>query len=376
MNGGGDDSALIGAIYDTVIGEDDAGLLARQLTRAFGAHSVIFYHADRATGRHDRIVTTVPSEVLLPFVPELDQIDLWLRGGLSTKFWKPLVGEELVAECDLVASRFYNELLAQVDIHHLLAEVGSFDGDRVSVIGLHRPRNAAAFGNAELAKLKIVFPHIVRAERVRRRLEAANRIAQLGLAALEQLEVAAIVCDAKARVLFANQAARAFDRAASGIRLSASPREPLLAATHRETTQALRRAVATAAQVDPDLDCGGMFRVPRGQDEPSLIAVVAPLSPRMGVTEPLARVLVNDPLSVDRRFEWRVRQAFHLTPAEARLAAALASGVSRSEYASQHGVRPSTVKTQLDNLFMKLDCRRETELVRVLLSVPRLFDQR
>ena len=34
-----------------------------------------------------------------------------------------------------------------------------------------------------------------------------------------------------------------------------------------------------------------------------------------------------------------------------------------------------TVKTQLDNLFMKLDCRRETELVRVLLSVPRLFDQ-
>ncbi|MBL8697541.1 MAG: helix-turn-helix transcriptional regulator, partial [Alphaproteobacteria bacterium] len=58
--------------------------------------------------------------------------------------------------------------------------------------------------------------------------------------------------------------------------------------------------------------------------------------------------------------------------AETRLAVALARGICRKEYARSIGVQPSTVKTQVTNLFIKTGTRRESDLVRILTSVPRL----
>lgn len=64
-----------------------------------------------------------------------------------------------------------------------------------------------------------------------------------------------------------------------------------------------------------------------------------------------------------------VARKFNLTPAEARLAAALASGAWLQNYAQTSGVSINTVKTQLRMLFQKTGTSRQVDLVRLLLEL-------
>ena len=57
---------------------------------------------------------------------------------------------------------------------------------------------------------------------------------------------------------------------------------------------------------------------------------------------------------------------FDLTPAEARVARALAEGTSVAEIARRSGLSPGTVRVQLKAVFRKTDTRRQVDLVRLL----------
>lgn len=56
---------------------------------------------------------------------------------------------------------------------------------------------------------------------------------------------------------------------------------------------------------------------------------------------------------------------FSLTPAEARVLAALVSGHSPAEYAAATGVATATVRNQISALMRKMSCSRQSELVRL-----------
>jgi DNA-binding CsgD family transcriptional regulator len=61
-----------------------------------------------------------------------------------------------------------------------------------------------------------------------------------------------------------------------------------------------------------------------------------------------------------------IQKALELTPAEARLAAALADGTALKEAAAALGVTYTTARTQLRNIFSKTGVHRQGELVRLL----------
>lgn len=59
---------------------------------------------------------------------------------------------------------------------------------------------------------------------------------------------------------------------------------------------------------------------------------------------------------------------FELTPAESRIAAGIASGQSLKQVADQHGLRLSTARAYLDQVFRKTGAHRQGELVALLAS--------
>jgi DNA-binding CsgD family transcriptional regulator len=61
---------------------------------------------------------------------------------------------------------------------------------------------------------------------------------------------------------------------------------------------------------------------------------------------------------------------FDLTPAEAKLANGLASGVRLEDLAEKLGVKTSTLRTQLKSVFLKAGVQRQAELVSLLVSQP------
>ncbi|WP_270939450.1 helix-turn-helix transcriptional regulator, partial [Falsiroseomonas oryzae] len=61
---------------------------------------------------------------------------------------------------------------------------------------------------------------------------------------------------------------------------------------------------------------------------------------------------------------------FGLTPAEARLAAALAAGRSAADHAKARGVSVETVRSQLAAIRRKTGCRRQADLAVLLTRLP------
>lgn len=63
--------------------------------------------------------------------------------------------------------------------------------------------------------------------------------------------------------------------------------------------------------------------------------------------------------------------AFNLTPAEARVATAIAEGKTLEDVARDRRVSIATVRSQLQVVFGKMGVNRQAEMVRLLLEMPR-----
>ena len=80
----------------------------------------------------------------------------------------------------------------------------------------------------------------------------------------------------------------------------------------------------------------------------------------------LVLVRVGAPAAPDNGL---LHSLFDLTPAEARLLRALATGSRLQTYAASAGVQPSTVRTQLTSIFNKTGTKRQAELLSIVASI-------
>ncbi|MBL8702163.1 MAG: helix-turn-helix transcriptional regulator, partial [Alphaproteobacteria bacterium] len=203
-------------------------------------------------------------------------------------------------------------------------------------------------------------PHV--AEGIRTPIRAEAPLPPKSVAILDALGVAALVCASTAQVTFATAAARILLQRGDTIRLAPQPNGgEILVTSDRQTTFRLARSITIAASgLSPTLGgvpCSCTLAVGRGDRAPLVVA----LAPFGAVAEaPQALIVVSDPDAEDAEFALRIQSAFGLTRAETRLAVALARGICRKEYARSIGVQPSTVKTQVTNLFIKTGTRRES----------------
>ena len=81
-----------------------------------------------------------------------------------------------------------------------------------------------------------------------------------------------------------------------------------------------------------------------------------------------AALFITDPeegATLDSR---ALHQLFGLTPAEIRLCIALVKGMSVEEYALEAGISSNTARTHVKRIYAKTGVRRQSELVRLLLT--------
>lgn len=86
----------------------------------------------------------------------------------------------------------------------------------------------------------------------------------------------------------------------------------------------------------------------------------------------MALLGISDPDHAPRPRQEALRQLFGLTPAESRLAAALAARRSLHEYATEAGISLGTARWTLRRILEKTQMRRQRELV-LATSVANLF---
>lgn len=134
------------------------------------------------------------------------------------------------------------------------------------------------------------------------------------------------------------------------------------------------RIIRTLQLADVD-EAGGLLLVPRSWPLRPLTMTVTPLvasrrkgSVMPGVTRPAALLLVHDPDRTVPLPAERLCRVFGLTPAEAKLAAALAGGSTLGQYADRASIKIGTARWYLKQVLAKTGVHRQSELVRNVIA--------
>jgi DNA-binding CsgD family transcriptional regulator len=182
--------------------------------------------------------------------------------------------------------------------------------------------------------------------------------------ALDQLGAGVIISESDRRVVEMNRAAGSIVGLEDGLVI----RNGLLSAGRVfETTKLVRLILAAAASGKIGATAGRML-IGRSEDRPAYVLTVAPLRVDAAVDDRrLAMIVVVDP-ERHSPSEKDLAEFFGLSPAEARLAAALLTGKTLSKIAADFGVRLPTLRTQLGSILRKVGAERQSDLVRILSS--------
>jgi DNA-binding CsgD family transcriptional regulator len=225
------------------------------------------------------------------------------------------------------------------------------------------------FGEGDRVRVQAVAPHLMRAMRIFVRYAQAYRERAVYQTVVDRIGVGVALVDAKSAMMASNTIAGEILGGPNGLGVT----QGRLVAHRPPVANVLARQVRAAAeaQTSAPSEPGRPLAIERNNNPSPLTLTVYPGPGVEHGDAPLRRsaiVVMRDP---DRRAAVSthvVAQLFSLTPAEAALATLLAQGYDMEEAASTLGVRRNTARSQLQSIFAKTDAKRQSELVRMILS--------
>ena len=280
-------------------------------------------------------------------------IPTFLRIGVSTD-------DDIMSVEARKRSPYYQEFLASCNLRDYAA-VRMGRGELVWGLSIQRTPAQGAFSRAELqclAEANTLDPVV--------QTSAALGMAK-GEAALDAFDFsgrAAILLDRRGRVMRANVAAERLLgedlQISSGRVVSRDPR------SNEQLTSAIkamlwsRRASTTRPVVAPKASGGRLVIYPMRL--PGL--TTSPLSAFHAI------LVISDTDAANSAAAETFRNAFDLTAAESRIAAALATGKDLDSFAAERQLSKQTVRNQLKSVFLKTGTNRQAQLAVMLSSCP------
>ncbi|MCA9604826.1 MAG: helix-turn-helix transcriptional regulator [Myxococcales bacterium] len=264
-------------------------------------------------------------------------------------------------------SEFYNDFLCAANTPRWLGLNGLTPQGAYLSFAFHRPIGGAPFDDEEHKLALRLRPHLVHAAELSARVASLKSQAAWSAGLIEQYGCPTMLLSRSAHVLLANRLAAQLLRDRSSLSSTRSG----LRAHSNSGTRKLHRAIAACH------DVGGTLVQLRYELRPDLVAVITPFPARVGANsadrtprgEAWALLRVLDPSDLPDGSPALFARAFGLTPAESRIASALAKGLSLSEIAIRFGVQEGTVRNHIKRVFAKTGTTRQGELVALLTRI-------
>jgi len=353
---------LVSALYDTAVDPKGWGTFLEVLSAEFTAGLVGFVHQDVGSKRDAvNLFRGVDEAALQEYEQHWAPRNVWIAGA-ADRIVSGIVmtGQMMCPDRTLRRSEMWNEFFRAHDAFHLIGGCIFRTGTSTGNFTIIRSETLGPYGEADLAMLRRLMPHLQRAVRIHTRLAGVERGTNPIAEVADKIGEAFLLLDAEGRVLFANRAAEEILAERDGLSWDGKA----LAGARPAVTAALRRLARSG---------DGTALLPRPSGREALLAVAAPIAPRHAgawiADQAAAAVLfIRDPARQQQASEDLLARAYGLTPAEARLAAALSRGLRLEEFAVEQNVSLNTVRTQLRAVFDKTGTHRQADLVRLALG--------
>ena len=347
---------LIGQIYDEVAARDAPWRRALGALRdAVGAQTLVLQMSPERQSEQTYFVAagvrTAPAHIAEWEQRSRDQlIHLSLRPGC-------------VQTCNNYLEQRqrdgFVELIRRYDVARgMSARVADLNNAEYSLHAL-RPGRDEPFGAEEEAVFAHVAPHLARAIRLRTEVWSARADADSYGEALNRVGVGMVRVDSERRVTCANERAGPLLRE-SGLAIL----DGHLGARDRTLGARLKEALTAALAHDRD----GAYRsaIALQNGAAALVCGGSVEEPTLGRRVHTATVLiVADPI-IDERAVEALRALYALTATEAIVGVHLAMGRNAREIQDLMGIRYSTLRSHISQLFLKLECPHQNDLIRRL----------
>src|SRR3954469_7368809 len=245
--------------------------------------------------------------------------------------------------------------------------------DAYAIIGVLRSPKAGPLDGDEIACLTASLnSHLRRAAALHHKLSAARPNGRLLEAAIDKLSLGILVVDRRGKVLAANRTAQNMLQTGDAL----IERNGVLRARHQDDNERLTHSLAGAAG-SKRLGASDCIRLSRQSGKPAYMATVAPLTEAVDLASMggnrAALIMINEPEQKDAPgLHKALQQAFGLTPAEARTAALVGSGLAPQDVADQLGITVGTIRCELKNVFAKVGISRQSEFATVVARIALL----
>ena len=352
-------------IYDAAFDDQALQALATDLARSFDARSALIHwvHKDGTADilSHSGYFT---DEQLAVYATQFASIDPWIAATAGPEAANRVHDlEEAVPVAEFTASEFYNAYVRAMGDDtcrglgiRLEAEHGS------GFVVLQRGLTQQSFESSAKTALLDYANHLTRMLAIRGKLAIAERKCADLSVTFDALALAAFVVDADLRVRHVNRAAEVLLRRAHGLRLCAGT----LTAGSTHADRSLRDLVSAVLKGGPAVDA---LRISLPSGEPIDLSIIAAPVVRGA---PAALIIAGTAVRDDTRIG-RLRSLYRLSKSEAELATLLADGLSPADIAVARHVSIGTVRNQIKQIAAKLECQRQSDIVRIVASLPALL---
>ncbi len=273
-------------------------------------------------------------------------------------------GEMLCSDEGLDGSESYNDFVRPMEAFHEFCGIMSDEQSVASIISSLTPKHAGPFGEEEIRLLHVLIPHLQRGFKFHQRIVALQRKADSAVEALDRLTIGFLLVDASGNILMMNRRAAMILEQNDGLAIRG---ETLQVPRTREANR-LSGLIHQAMDAGSERGFGGMMTVPRPSGRRAFQILVSPI--RRGVLpievtpgQPAVAIFALDPETQPEPDEQVLVHLFGLTPAEARLAAALVQGKNLKQSAADFCLSLNTIRSQLQRVFDKTGTTRQGELV-------------
>lgn len=366
-------SLLVGQIYDAATGTEHWPVFMQSLIEAFHSKSCML----RAQNLNSDEVGIWISQGMQPsylakYREHYVKIDPILRMVESHA-----VGTVLQTEFDMPGNyksgEFFNDYIKPQKTECIAGAMLTNSESEVAIFGIHRPGSIGDFTQHEMSIIEKLVPHIQRAIQTNRQLEGLeNKIAACG-GALDRLPIGVIFVDAGGQPKFTNRKADKLSAANCGLKIKPDQ----VVATRMQDTLALQKLIFQATK--SALRKGGSLLINDPVQEETVSVLVTPINNKTGFklgadSSNIAAAIFISCENQQYSFPLQILNLLYgLTPAEAKLASAIANGMSIEEVSEQQCISKYTVRNHLKSCFHKTGVKRQSALVKLILcGVPAL----
>jgi len=366
---------LIDHIYAAALDDECWPRVLEELTTLLHGEGSTLFFTDNALKPIDGFFGhNVSPESISDYQEHYHKLDIRMHRSFPGYVGKIVTDGDLVDETVVKQHAFYQEFLRPIGHRYIISAILDLGDGALAFSSCHLGLSQEHAGQETLDKAGLLLPHLQRGLQLRRRWIAGNAREHAALEAFDRLGYGVFLLDERGRVAWQNVMASELLAARDGLITI----DGELSTTNTKTKKGLVELIASVIDVkeEPRSKPGGLLTISRPSSRRAYQLLATPL-PRLPSIEmaqeglgnlPVVAVFVADPERHKVPKADALAKLYRLTKTEAKLAAAIASGISTKTYAEQEGRSVHYVRWLLKQLEAKTDTRRITDLIRLITS--------